>query len=84
MTYIIPIVTNDGQINSAFVKANAEIVTTYAEKFNQQSTVELKIQLLESLWKERHNATLIKEDNIWSSILFLDAKSKTLFQLKWS
>ena len=84
MTYIIPIVTNDGQINSAFVKANAEIVTTYAEKFNQQSTVELKIQLLESLWKERHNAALIKEDNTWSSISFLDAKSKTLFQLKWS
>jgi hypothetical protein len=47
MTYIIPIVTNDGQINSAFVKANAEIITTYAEKFNQQSTVELKIQLLD-------------------------------------
>lgn len=84
MTYTIPIITNDGQINSAFVKANTEIITAYSEKFNQQSTVELKIQLLESLWKERHNAMLIKEDKTWSSISFLDAKSKTLFQLKWS
>jgi len=84
MMYTIPIITNEGQINSAFVKANAEIVTTYSEKFNQQSTVELKIQLLESLWKEQHNAMLIKEDNTWSCISFLDAKSKTLFQLKWS
>jgi hypothetical protein len=82
--YTIPIITNEGQINSAFVKANAEIITTYSEKFNQQSTVELKIQLLESLWKERHSAMLIKEDNTWSCISFLDAKSKTLFQLKWS
>jgi len=84
MTYTIPIITNEGQINSAFVKANADIITTYSEQFNQQSTVELKIQLLESLWKERHNATLTKEDNNWSSISFVDAKSKTLFQLKWS
>ena len=84
MTYTIPIITSEGKINSAFVKANAEIITTYSEKFNQQSTVELKIQLLESLWKERHNAALIKEDNIWSAISFLDARSKTLFQLKWS
>lgn len=84
MTYTIPIITNEGQINSAFVKANAEIITTYSEKFNQQSTVELKIQLLESLWKEQHNAALIKEDKTWSAISFLDARSKTLFQLKWS
>jgi len=82
--YSIPIITNDGQLNSAFVRANAEIIDAYSEKFNQQSTVDLKIQLLENLWKEKYGATLIKEDSTWSSISFLDARSKTLFQLKWS
>lgn len=84
MTYTIPIITSEGQINSAFVKANAEIITAHSEKFNQLSTVDLKIQLLENLWKEQHNAVLVKEDNTWSSISFLNARSKTLFQLKWS
>ena len=84
MTYTIPIITSKGQINSAFVKANAEIITAHSEKFNQLSTVDLKIQLLENLWKEQHNAVLVKEDNTWSSISFLNARSKTLFQLKWS
>ena len=84
MTYTIPIITSKGQINSAFVKANAEIITAHSEKFNQLSTVDLKIQLLENLWKEQHNAMLVKEDNTWSSISFLNARSKTLFQLKWS
>ena len=84
MTYTIPIITSEGQINSAFVKANAEIITAHSEKFNQLSTVDLKIQLLENLWKEQHNAMLVKEDNTWSSISFLNARSKTLFQLKWS
>ena len=84
MTYTIPIITSEGQINSAFIKANAEIITAHSEKFNQLSTVDLKIQLLENLWKEQHNAMLVKEDNTWSSISFLNARSKTLFQLKWS
>lgn len=84
MTYTIPIITSEGQMNSAFVKANAEIIKTYSEKFNQLSTVDLKIQLLENLWKEQYNAVLIKEDNAWSSISFLNDRSKTLFQLKWS
>lgn len=73
-------IIENNKINSLFVRANASLI-----RDNQDILFEKdKDEYLKKLWLKTYNAILVKENNHWSKIQFLNSKSMTMFQLKWS
>lgn len=71
----------DGKINAMFVRANSNLIKLHNEIHSKED----KNLYLESLWEKDYNAFLIKEDkDHWTKIKFLDSRTLTMFQLKWS
>jgi hypothetical protein len=68
----------DSKINSAFTKANYELLENHQDKFVGK-TLEEKKQLLKDLWLADYKA------NITSTELVFDRKKDlTMFLLRWS
>lgn len=82
MEHIIDIIEGTS-INPMFIKANSFLIDSNKEQFKDVD-LESKKELLEKLWLKTYNAELIKEKQHWSKIKFLDSKSLTMFQLRWS
>jgi hypothetical protein len=84
--YYIDINTVDNDINPVFIKASGYLIRTYNSVFANSNSDSSKNLILEKLWHENFNSTLIKTDinsNIWNKIVFNDYQSMTLFLLKW-
>ena len=82
MDYTINIIDNN-TINPMFVKANSALIDKHQHEFKNLS-FEAKTKLLEELWIKTYNAELVRDLSAWSKINFLDSRSMTIFQLRWS
>lgn len=82
MDYLINII-NDNTVNPMFIRANSALIDKHQEHFKGLS-FDLKTKLLEELWVKTYNAELVRESSTWSKIKFLDSRTMTMFQLRWS
>jgi hypothetical protein len=73
------------EINPIFVKANGKLLTRYESKFKNIVDLDLKIELLKTLWYTEYRAQLIKtlETSMpWDQIDFNSQEDMMLFVLK--
>ena len=74
--YIIQLLDKNFKVNSAFAKANGELLSNHSNKFLNQKD---KTKLLEELWLAEYKAVLTK-----NSIIFDRKQDMTMFLLRWS
>lgn len=82
MDYNVDIITNKS-INPMFIKANEFLIDQNKDKFAGLDLMS-RTALIETLWRKHYGGELIKENNYWDKIKFIDNKSMVMFQLRWS
>jgi hypothetical protein len=80
--YILPIVSNEGKLQAAFVRANIGILLDNWIEFKQLKTSDEKLDLLKKLWLLKYQAVLIIESKEIKAIQFKSEKEKSFFLLK--
>ena len=76
MTYVIQLIDDRSKVNSAFTKANSELLSRHADSFVNKYN---KNKLLTELWLTDYKAILTKD-----TIIFDREKDMTMFLLRWS